>query len=160
MTTYINGVAAAVGGYTEGARVYHSANQEIASGGSIVLAFDSERWDTDNIHDPITNNSRLTCRTAGKYLLTGCVHWETKPGDALGDYYIIGMIILNGVINPFGRVHKPSGDGFHADYTIITIMDLGVGDYAEMTAYQNSGVALDAEKYGECSVEFEMERIG
>ncbi|GAJ07170.1 unnamed protein product, partial [marine sediment metagenome] len=28
----------------------------------------------------------------------------------------------------------------------------------EMTAFQNSGDPLDAEKYGECSVEFMMQR--
>ncbi|GAJ05344.1 unnamed protein product, partial [marine sediment metagenome] len=34
MTVYKNGVAVGVGGYTEGARVYHSAHQEISSGGT------------------------------------------------------------------------------------------------------------------------------
>ncbi|MBA7699632.1 hypothetical protein ES703_108331 [subsurface metagenome] len=158
MTVYINGVAVGVGGYTEGARVYHSAHQEISSGGTIFLAFDSERWDTDNIHSTTVNPGRLTARTAGKYLVVGGLHWETKVGAALGDYYNIAGLYKDGQYR--ARTHKPAGDGFHTDVTIAMIEDFEVDEYVEMTAFQNSGDPLDAEKYGECSVEFMMQRIG
>ncbi|GAI09725.1 unnamed protein product, partial [marine sediment metagenome] len=53
MTVYINGVAEPnAAPYTEGARVYHSASQTIPDAIGTYLAFDSERYDTDNIHDP------------------------------------------------------------------------------------------------------------
>src|SRR5678815_4874680 len=53
------------------ARVYHNTTQSIANNTNVALAFNSERFDTDTIHDLSTNNSRLTCRTAGTYLLLG-----------------------------------------------------------------------------------------
>ncbi|MBA7699633.1 hypothetical protein ES703_108332 [subsurface metagenome] len=156
----INGVDVAVGGYTEGARVYHSANQELASGGTITLVFDSERWDTDGIHSTVEDTDRLTCRTAGKYLVTGCVRMETKPGDALGAYYVMTVIEKHPADETIARTHKPSGDGFHATDTIKTIADLAVDDWVRLRVFQNSGIGLDAEKYGECSAEFMMQRIG
>src|SRR4051812_49348432 len=35
-----------------------------------TVLFDAERFDTDAIHDNVTNTSRLTCQTAGIYVIT------------------------------------------------------------------------------------------
>lgn len=32
-----------------------------------LILFDAETYDTDNMHDPVTNNSRITFTTAGRY---------------------------------------------------------------------------------------------
>lgn len=47
-------------------RVFHNADQAIAAASGVVI-FNSERYDTDAIHDTVTNASRLTCKTAGVY---------------------------------------------------------------------------------------------
>ncbi|GAH98832.1 unnamed protein product, partial [marine sediment metagenome] len=87
MTVYINGVAEPnAAPYTEGARVYHSASQTIPDAIGTYLAFDSERYDTDNIHDPTTDNGRLTCKTAGKYAIMTCIAFS---GNNTGYRYII-----------------------------------------------------------------------
>src|SRR5262245_40483526 len=68
-----------LGGQTvPAARAYHSANQSINSGTNTTLNFDSERFDSDTIHDNVTNNSRLTCKTAGKYLICCNVRWASN----------------------------------------------------------------------------------
>ncbi|GAI75713.1 unnamed protein product, partial [marine sediment metagenome] len=59
----------------QGAKVYHSVDQNTSNYISTILAFDSEEYDTDNIHDTVTNNSRLTCKTAGKYIVLGYVYF-------------------------------------------------------------------------------------
>lgn len=43
-----------------GAFAYTSSTQSIASGTTTALAFDTEEFDSDSIHDNSTNNSRLT----------------------------------------------------------------------------------------------------
>lgn len=48
-------------------RVYHSVNQSAGDGSFVTLAFNSERFDTDTMHDTVTNNSRITFNTAGLY---------------------------------------------------------------------------------------------
>ena len=62
----------------QGARVYHNAAQAIATSSGTALAFNNERYDTDLIHDPATNNSRLTCQTAGKYLIIANIQWAAN----------------------------------------------------------------------------------
>ena len=49
-----------------GAHAYHNAAQSINTASETTLALNSERWDTDSIHDTAVNNSRLTCVTPGK----------------------------------------------------------------------------------------------
>jgi len=146
--------------FTQGARVYHSVNQNVNTATPTTVIFDSEMYDTDNIHDNITNNSRLTCRTAGKYLICACIHWSTKGGTGLGDYYTVVYIDLNGGPPSVVRTHKPAGADFHADVSLATIYDLAVGDYLEMVVFQNSGDTLQAESYNEASLMFMMQRIG
>src|SRR6266576_1935140 len=57
-------------------RVFHNAAQSLTTGVATALAFNSERFDqagnvADTQHDTVTNNSRLTCRYAGVYLISG-----------------------------------------------------------------------------------------
>jgi len=53
-------------------KAYHNTTQgSLAASGFNALDLNSEDWDTDNLHDPSTNNSRITIKTAGKYLLHG-----------------------------------------------------------------------------------------
>lgn len=54
-------------------RVYNNANISIPNATYTALQFNSEDFDTDNMHDNTTNNTRLTCKTAGIYLITGSV---------------------------------------------------------------------------------------
>src|SRR5262245_3650198 len=61
-------------------RVTHSANQNINTGTQTQVAFNTEDWDqaagaSSTMHDNVTNNTRLTCRYAGIYLVTAEVEW-------------------------------------------------------------------------------------
>jgi hypothetical protein len=54
--------------------VTHSANQTVDE--SDYLNFDTERYDTANMHDNSTNNYRLTAPVDGIYAVTAQVEWE------------------------------------------------------------------------------------
>src|SRR4051812_22326758 len=49
------------------ARARRSTTQSITTSTWTLLTFDGEDFDTDTIHDIVTNTDRLTCKTAGKY---------------------------------------------------------------------------------------------
>src|SRR6266498_153432 len=60
------------------ARVYHNVAQTTTTAIALALAFNSERFDTDTIHDTLTNNTRLTCKTAGVYEIGGGVEFAAN----------------------------------------------------------------------------------
>lgn len=65
----------------EACRVYHTAVQSSALQPGAVLAFDSETEDTSAMHDPVTNNSRITIVKAGRYAF-GSSQIVLKDGTA------------------------------------------------------------------------------
>lgn len=137
------------------ARVYHDASQSIADATAAVLAFNTERYDTDTIHDTVTNNSRLTCKTAGKYRITANVQWAANGTGSRGVY-----IRLNGVTPIAYELIATASTTLKTIQEVTTVYDLAVNDYVEMVVYQNSGGALNAETAANYSPEFMMERVG
>ncbi len=134
------------------ARVYHSAGQSVANATYTILAFDSERFDTDAIHDNVTNNSRLTCKTAGKYLISGNISWDAT---ASGDRELV--IVLNSSPNIAAvRVNASS----YCKQVVTTIYDLAVNDYVELYVMQTSGSPLLVVAAPPYSPEFMMVRVG
>ena len=62
-------------------RVYNSGDIAIANATDVYLTFDSERFDTGAIHSTSSNTGRLTCRIAGKYIITGAHYWATNTTE-------------------------------------------------------------------------------
>lgn len=151
----IGPLAATTPGYSEGARVYNSADQSIPNAEFTALAFNSERYDTDTIHDNSTNNTRLTCKTAGVYIIIGQVQFES---NATGDRGV--RIMLNGT-NQLALVWQAAATTGNKYFIAQTLFTLEVNDYVELFVYQSSGGALNSVKsvsgYG--SPEFMMQRI-
>ena len=71
-----------------GARAFNSGALTIATGVNTALTFDSERYDTDAIHDLVVNPGRLTCKTAGKYAFWGYVDWVANAGGSYRQAFI------------------------------------------------------------------------
>ncbi len=136
------------------ARAYHSVNQSLADSVDTVLALDSERFDTDAIHDPVTNNSRLTCRTAGKYLILAHVRFAPSGTGNRSAY-----IRLNGttVLAHDRRTNTGATDA--TVLTLATLWDLAVNDYLELIARQTSGAALNVDANPAQSPELGMVRV-
>lgn len=146
--------AAPVAGYTEGARVYHNANQNTSNGVLDPLALNSERYDTDNIHDNVTNNSRLTCRTAGKYIIVAGASFAVNVTGLR-----IFAIRKNGTV-PLGAIVYNACLTDATITTVSTIDSLIVGDYVEFIVKQTSGGDLIVTYDPAQSPEFMMQRIG
>ena len=135
------------------ARVYNSAAISISHNLDTVLTFNSECFDTDAIHDTITNPSRLVCKTAGLYLIVGHVRFASNP---TGFRYI--YIRVNGTTS-LGVQETPAVSGVPTILSVATLYQLAVNDYVELVVFQNSGAALNVEVSVAQSPEFALVRV-
>jgi len=102
----------------------------------------TEDFDTDTMHDLTTNTHRITIKTAGLYLFSAEIGYE---GNATGVRYIV--IEKNAATPASGSsywVQKRLGEIITSDFISVTgAFQMAVNDHASLTAYQNSGVALN-----------------
>lgn len=136
--TVVSGIV--TGGSCVGASyaiAYNSANQSIANVTVTTLALNSERQDTDNFHDNVTNNSRLTAPSAGFYHITA--NWAWDPANVSGNRY--ADVLLNGatVIAADRRVAA----GYSGEGSLSIDYYLNAGDYVQFRVYQDTGGALN-----------------
>jgi len=142
------------GGTSIAARVSHNANQAIASGGSgSAVAFNTERFDTDTIHDTVTNNSRLTCKTAGKYLIVGNVDWE---GASTGTR---ALSIRAGGSTIEASVWSPPNGTNALRQSVSCLLDMAVNDYVELVAFQDTGSNKNVTSSANFSPAFSMVKV-
>ena len=141
------------GAFDVRARVYNSGNITLSTASWTAVTFDSERWDTDSIHDVSANTDRLTCRTTGLYIIAGHVRFETDGTGNRGLY-----IAYNGA-TLIGMVRKDADSATPTVLTIATQYYMSVGDYLKLAAYQSSGGDLDVEAVANYSPEFMMVRV-
>lgn len=136
------------------ARVHHNAAQTLTNNTAAALSMNSERYDTNVIHDNVTNNTRLTCKTAGKYSIQGCVSFTANgTGVRQLELFLNGTTIIGLVLVP----------GVAATVVVLNVTcdyNLAVNDYVELRAYQNSGGNLDTVVAANYSPEFSMHYIG
>lgn len=121
------------------AKVYHSTTQGVNNGNLTVLAFDTEVWDNDSIHSNVTNNSRLTCVTPGKYHIVGNVRYTA--GAATGRVEL--QILLNG--NLVMQDGRPSIASVDNGIGIGTYLDLVATDYVQLRVSNSSGANITVE---------------
>ena len=144
-----------VHGLALGARVYHSTTQAIPDTIPTTLTFDSERYDTDTIHEGVTNPSRLTCKTAGKYLIGIALQLD----NLIANKHFCVILKLNGTTEICARTRynvgaEPPYLGMNAIY------DLAVGDYMETIVDHDNGNDRNILAVAAKSPEFWMSRIG
>lgn len=105
-------------------------------------ALNSEDFDqvanaASTMHDTVTNNSRLTCRYAGVYLITGYGSMQTS---AAGTQRSIRVFYNNTTVIGLGADETPSATSQQMNVT--TVYKLAVNDFVELQVFQNSGGAL------------------
>jgi len=157
---YIQGTGTIRASTAISCRAFRTTNQSIANNTLTAMGLDSERWDdvpsgVTGMHDNVTNNSRLTCRVAGVYNITGNITWAANN---TGRRDI--AIRLNGTTFIAFTTHQALQDA-----AISTILNVSThykmiaGDYVELIVRQASGAALDATINANHSPEFMMTRI-
>ena len=132
-------------------RVYNDANIAIPDDTATALTFNTERWDTDGIHNTSTNTGRLTCVTAGVYHIYACVSFAANATGARSC-----TIRLNGSTTIAVSSGGNAGAADLVRIILSTEYKLTVTDYLEVTAYQNSSGALNVLVAANYSPEFGM----
>lgn len=130
-------------GFTPGVpalQMRHNTTQSIPDNVFTTLAFDTEDTsDTFGAHDLVTNNSRFTAPAAGVYLISGGPSFAPSAAGVRGV-----RLLRNGTEIPGTQTMiSPSSAGIGTSPPAKpTEVNLSVGDYVQMDAYQNSGGAL------------------
>jgi hypothetical protein len=134
------------------ARVYNSANISISHSATTALTFDSERYDTDDLHSTSSNTGRLTAPVDGKYLITGHIRWDSS---GYGERQLV--IKANGTY--IARTNADSTSNAE-QMSVATVYELSAGDYVTLGVFQSSGGALNVLAEGNHSPEFAMHWLG
>jgi hypothetical protein len=121
-----------------GCRAYRTSTQTIPNATWTALSLNAERFDDDNIHDTVTNNSRLTCKTAGVYYIFGNITWVLNSTGVRGV-----AIRLNGTTFIADLFVQATSSVVGNVMNVSCIANLNVNDYVELMAYQNSGGNLN-----------------
>ena len=115
-------------------KVTKSADQTISNNTTTVITWNQEDYDTDGMHDNVTNNSRITIKTAGKYSALAQIVWASNSTGKR-----IVNITKNSVV--IGKMnYLASGSSQH---TISAVDDFVVNDILEVSVFQDSGGNLD-----------------
>lgn len=123
--------------YTQGCRVRNTAAQSISDSTWTPITFDTEQYDTDGIHSTASNTNRLTCKTPGVYIISGCL--EFVPNNA-GERYITLWWKGSNLMAGISLVPAVTGSAFA---TVTTLYQLALNDWLDLRAWQNSGGALN-----------------
>jgi len=123
-------------------RAYRTANQSITNNTETPVQFDNESYDTDTMHDNVTNNTRITFTTAGIYSISGNVVWAAGAGGRRnvtvklnGTTYLVQQEL------PLSSTNDASGS-FSLQHSFTA------GDYIEVNVYQSSGGAINLNAAG------------
>lgn len=130
-----------------------------STGNWLAITFDSTRYDDrpaaySEQHSVSTNISRLTCRIAGVYIISGSAGFAANATGTRG----LGVRLNEGTYLAIVQVPN-AGSGSGTDLTITTQCKLAVNHCVELMAYQNSGGNLNIVLYGAHSPEFRMVRV-
>lgn len=139
-------------------RVFHSVNQSIADATLAALAFDSERFDTDTMHDTVTNNSRITFNTAGVYSGVANVRFASRS-----DYLAIDVQIqLNGTTVIAWDREMHAGANVIPIFSVPFLYKFAATDFIEVVVrHDNTGnVAANVDAAAQYSPEFSAVWVG
>ena len=140
------------------ARVFNSADVTVPNmtpGEWTSLTFNSERWDTANLHETATNSGRLKAPAAGKYYIFANITWESPIGTGLWGL----RLQLNGKTVIAEQTLPNTGASFRVSMSVGTLYALAPGDYVEAQVFQNNGNPLLIRSIAATSPEFGMAKL-
>jgi hypothetical protein len=117
---------------------YNNATQSIANATAVAVALNAEYYDTDGMHDTVTNNSRITIATDGIYVVTGNVLFDIG-GTGIRDI----AIYKNGTTTYRGAGTNNMSASFFTDLSVASTMSLVAGDYIQLYVYHTQGTAIN-----------------
>ena len=119
-----------------GCRVATTTSQNISQNTWTALAFDAETFDDETMHDNSTNNSRITIKSAGRYLVTGSALYNAlnSTGQRMAAIYV------NGALYSYGMSRSNGGGATNVELIqVCDVIDVDADDYVEFYTQHTSG---------------------
>jgi hypothetical protein len=115
-------------------RAIANGTQSVTNITTTSVAFaGTDVYDTDTMHDPVTNNTRITFNTAGLYLLIGAVQFNDPVTDSsIFIRTIRAAATTNDIVQLLGD---------NESLFTTTLYQALVGDYAELRVFHTTGAA-------------------
>lgn len=120
-----------------GCSVYRdTSTQTITTSVSTAIQFNNEQWDTDSIHDNVTNNTRLTIPTGkgGKWRFSASAEFSANTTGTRSIWFR-----KNGSNIRFCQQVPAASTGNTTNPLAETVLELAAGDYVEIMVFQDSG---------------------
>lgn len=118
-----------------------SVAQAISTNTLTLLTADTEFYDTDAMHSTVSNTSRITCNTPGRYSVEACVNWQAINLDdipLLLNFLVDGATGFN--VSQIEALHSGS---FTTAVSGVRSITLAVGQYVEVRVRQISGFPVN-----------------
>ncbi len=112
--------------------VYDSAMPAVVTATWTPISFDTESYDVGDMHEGVTNPTRITFATAGQYLITCQISW---PANGTGRR--IQRLYLNGATVILQHENTPPSSTYAT--TMTGVINVSANDYIEWELYQSSG---------------------
>ena len=125
--------------FGKSAGINRSTAQTVPNNTEVDVSFDVKKWDYDNMVDLTTYPTRLTCKTAGLYLLTGFLSYNANTTGRR----VIGIKVNGSIyaVNISQMAVTDSGLGTNMGCSCLYF--LNVNDYVTLISKQASGGNLD-----------------
>lgn len=119
------------------AKAIRSATQSIPNGTFTVISLTgTDDFDTDGLHDPVTNSNRVNIAITGKYLLVGSISWDTSTAGTIRSTLIRDELGVTMTQNTQAEIGT--------DIVVATtVVSLTAGKWVEILGYQDIGINLD-----------------
>jgi len=113
----------------------------VSSASTAAIQFNTtDAFDSDGLHDPSSDNTKLIIQTAGVYLLTANVTWASIGIAASSERNT--RIRLNGTTIIAGNSHKASSSDNEAVVSsVVTVYALALLDYLEVIVHNGDSGA-------------------
>lgn len=103
-----------------------SAGQSLSQNTLTAITFDAEDFDTNSLHDNVTNNSRLTAPVAGKYKITAHICWQGVSSN------VFIVIRKNGVATDLAKTSLTVTGTSVGTTEVNVTLSLAANDYVEV----------------------------
>jgi len=119
-------------------RVYNNVTQNLVTGFT-TLTFNTERYDTDNMHSTVSNLTRITFNTAGLYEVYAGVAFD---GSISGERIISIFLNGNGANEVVTKRDSVNTTGGGTTWQVSTIGKFAVADFIEVRCYNSTGSTI------------------
>lgn len=122
---------------------------------ALTFGASSENYDPYNLHDEVTNNTRITFDRTGVWLVKGTVFVASNTAVTS----LVATISITGGVVPARSKSKPAATAVTMSQEVMEVLSVSSGDYAELLG-QCTGSATNSNVGGSFASTFLARYLG